>query len=470
MVDLIASRPQARTEVRAIVYVAALGAAAVYFLIFPVWRGQFLVEIWPTESWNAYWQDAAANGAQLYPDPSALVGNNYPPLSFYAVALVGKLFGLDNLLAGRALSIAAVFAIGFEIAAIVRLLTPTALYGTLGALWYIAIMARNSTIYVGANDPQLAGLAIMGAGLLWLLERTGKGKSPTPALLLMVVAGFWKHNNIAIPLTSIAWLFLTRNPFALRGALISSAAAVGGLALCTKVYGPNFLPNLLADRSYGLGTLLANVGHLQWVALALMIWAAWAWNARRSSAARFTSLHVSFGLFACLLQWTGHGVSGNAEFDLILALAIGIGIALAGAADTPLGHRLGAGPLRDLMIAALLARLLISDRQEGALVLLSEDFRASLKTAEANLLRQSKQVADIPGDVACTTKLVCRTAGKPFVVDEFKVEELILTGRATDKGIAAKMVDGGIRSFEETRPAVAHPGTSISAWFKDRAN
>jgi len=27
----------------------------------------------------------------IYPSPESLLGNNYPPLSFYAVAIVGKL-------------------------------------------------------------------------------------------------------------------------------------------------------------------------------------------------------------------------------------------------------------------------------------------------------------------------------------------------------------------------------------------
>ena len=85
----------ARSDSGAALYLALLSLAAVYFLAWPVWRAQFLIEIWPTESWNAYWQDAA--GAPLYPDPASLIGNNYPPLSFCAVALLGKLTGTDNL-------------------------------------------------------------------------------------------------------------------------------------------------------------------------------------------------------------------------------------------------------------------------------------------------------------------------------------------------------------------------------------
>src|SRR6476620_5967811 len=197
-----------RVSSRAIVYLSLLSIAAVYFLAFPIWRATFFVEICPTESWNAYWQDAAAIGAPLYPDPASLIGNNYPPLSFYAVAFLSKLTGIDNLFAGRALSIVALAAIALEIFAVVRLLAGARIGAAVGGLWYVAIMARNSTVYVGANDPQLAGLAIMGAGLVYFLSLHQQDRSPVPALLLMVVAGFWKHNNIAIPLAAVAWLFI----------------------------------------------------------------------------------------------------------------------------------------------------------------------------------------------------------------------------------------------------------------------
>ena len=261
MTDIAVGLANVKASSRPLVYLALLSVAGAYFLAFPIWRATFLVEIWPTDSWNAYLQDAVAIGAPLYPDPAGLVGNNYPPLSFYAVAALGKLTGLDNLFAGRALSLIALAAIAVEIFAAVRLLAGSSLGAAVGSLWYVAIMARNSTIYVGANDPQLAGLAIMGAGLVYFLSLRARDRSPVLALLLMVAAGFWKHNNIAIPLAAVAWLFIERSRFAPRSALLSAEACVVGLAACVVLYGPNFLPNLLQPRAYGLGNVLGNIGH-----------------------------------------------------------------------------------------------------------------------------------------------------------------------------------------------------------------
>jgi hypothetical protein len=463
MTDIAVGLANVRASSRPLVYLALMSVAAAYYLAFPIWRATFLVEIWPTESWNAYLQDAAAIGAPLYPDPAGLVGNNYPPLSFYAVAALGKLTGLDSLFAGRALSLIALAAIAVEIFGAVRLLAGSRLGGAVGALWYVAIMARNSTIYVGANDPQLAGLAIMGAGLVYFLSLRERDQSPVPALLIMVVAGFWKHNNIAIPLTAVAWLFIERSRFAFRAAIMSAEACVVGLAACVVLYGPNFLPNLLEARAYGLGNVLGNIGHLQWSALALLIWASWA-ASDRSPTARFTALHIGFGLFACILQWFGHGVSGNAEFDLILALGIGIGAAFAKVETSWLAEKIGPERCRDLMIAALLARLVIADRQETALLLVSEDFRASLYAIERETIGEAQKVAAVPGDASCFAKLVCRLAHKPFVVDEFKTGEMIETGKTTRAEMAEVFAARGILYYP--KPVWAAPKTSLSAWLK----
>jgi hypothetical protein len=464
---IAAGATSARADSRAAIYLTLLSLAAAYFLAWPIWRALFLIEIWPTESWNAYLQDAAGAGAPLYPDPASLIGNNYPPLSFYAVALLGKLIGTDNLFAGRALSLAALASIGLEVFAAVRILAGGRLGAAVGALWYLAIMARHSTVYIGTNDPQLAGEAIMGAGLVYFLSLCRRHQPPLPALLLMVIAGFWKHNNVAIPLAAIAWLFIDRNRYALRATLMSGAAAVAGLAACAVIFGPDFLPNLLANRNYAWSNVLGNIGHLQWCALAAMIWVAWALCDRQSQAARFTALHIGLGLFACILQWFGHGVSGNAEFDLILALGVGTGVAFTRIEASWLARRIGTGHCRNLMIAALLIRLVAADRQETAVLVLSNDFRSSFYASQRNVLREAEQVAAISGGVACSTKLICRIAGKPFAVDEFKTEEMIATGKATPAEISASLSAHRIRWFTNSIPTGSYPNTSLSAWLRN---
>lgn len=445
---------------REIVYLAALAVLATYFTAWPIWRAQFLVEIWPTEGWNAYWQDAAAAGLRLYPPADALTLNNYPPLSFYALGYLGRLFG-DNLFVGRAISIIGLIVVAIEIFAIIQILGERIAGAAVGALWYLAIMARNSTTYIGANDPQLAGQAIMGAGLVWLLLRDRKGKSPLPTLLLMVVAGFWKHNMIGIPLTSAVWLLARRGRNVVFPILASGLAALAGLGLCVALHGFDFVSNLLATRQYAWANVLTNVGHLQWSAIALAIWASWAWSDRDSPAARFSALHISIGLSACLLQWFGHGVSGNAEFDFLIALGVGVGLAFSRIHTSWLASRIGVGRSRDMMIAILLLRLIAAERQETLLVMLSPEFRSKFQDGEKVSRIEADQIARTRGDVACSNKVVCRAAGKPFVVDEFKMEELVATAKATAEDVDWMIAAAGIIAFKNDARTTADAETSI---------
>ena len=428
-------------DTRVLVHISVFAILAIYFLIWPMWRVQFPMQIWPTESWNAYHQDAAAAGEPLYARPGQLVVNNYPPLSFIAIGALGKLFG-DSLYVGRIISLLSLIAVAAEIVGVVWLLTGKWTGGTMGGLWFVAIMAHNSTTYVGANDPQLAGLALMGLSLVWFLARQNAGKAVEPALLLMVVAGFWKHNNIGIPLTVMTWLLIRDWRAARRPILVSAAAATAGLIICALVF-PYFIANLLTPRHYGIDNLLAQVGHLQWGALAIVIWAIWAATSH-GPVTQFTAIQIGWGLFSCLLQWLGHGVFGNAEFDLNMAVGIGIGSALALIKNKP---------QRDVIITLLALRLVASERQESAEVLLSPAFRQSLQAQVQAQNDRTARVAAIPGQVVCPDdNLICRAAGKAFIVDDFVTDEMIATGRYSVAEVDKMIRDRGITIFALSTP------------------
>ena len=96
------------------------------------------------------------------------------------------------------------------------------------------------------------------------------------------------------------------------------------------------------------------------------------------------------GFAACILQWFGHGVGRNAEFDLIIALGIGIGVAFERIETSLLAMRIGVARSRDLLLVLLVLRLIVSDRQGSALVLLSPEFRASMYAAEQAVLDDVK--------------------------------------------------------------------------------
>ncbi|WP_426442941.1 hypothetical protein [Bradyrhizobium genosp. P] len=441
--------------------IGALAIVAVYFFSYPVWRSQFLIEIWFTEGWNAYFQDAAAAWQRIYPSSSSLIVNNYPPLSFYGVGLVGNFLG-DNLFVGRGLSLVSLIAVSIEIFVCVRALAGGVFGPAIGALWYVAIMSHNSTAYVGANDPQIAGEAIMGFGLAWLLtsERSGTRSALGP-LLMMVIGGFWKHSMVAIPLTAVIWLLARRGAGAIPAVVASAIATAAGLVLCGVIFGPDFFHNLFTARDYDIAHLIGNLGHLQWPALAALIWLSWVVTGR-TDGARFTMLHVPIALAACILQWFGDKIFVNAEFDLIIALGIAIGVTCSSLDRSLLSKYLSVSTIKIAVVSALVIRLLASDRQEPLLVLFDPHFAEQFANGERTIRREAAQVAAIEGNVYCLVKTVCRLAGKPFTVDDFKVEEMVATKRITQDDLDELLASHKITTFKSDPAAMGTIDTSLS--------
>jgi hypothetical protein len=417
----------ARFDTRA--QIALLALLALYFLVWPAWRIPFPIEIAQNEGWNAYHADAAVGGGVLYPSPDTLVVNNYPPLSFYALGWLGKLFG-DPLYVGRVLSLLATLGLGALIARLVRQLGGGMPSAAIAGLWFIATMARSYNRFVGMNDPQLAGHFIMVAALSWFLARERRGRGAEPPILLMALAGFWKHNIIAVPATTLAWLWLTDWRRAWRPTLVGAVAAVVGLAICVALYGDVFIANLLTPRPWRLMRAVIGIGRTQWIIPALAIWAIWAWSERKTYAARFTGLYIGVAFAAFLAQWTGEDILDNAQFDLVIATAVGLGMAFERAGAGAFARRFGPAAARSTIVLILALRLVATLRIEPFLVLFDPVYRAEFYANAAAARADAQRVAAIPGPVACDYKIICRMAGKPFVYDDFRVDMLILSGAA----------------------------------------
>lgn len=429
---------------REVALLAIVGLIAAYFMIWPVWRAWFPLDIGPTDGWNAYFQDLAF-GPGLYPADDALVANNYPPLSFYFIAALGKVFG-DPLYVGRAVSILATLGIGIGTGVVVRQLGGGRFASIFAGLWVVAILARSFNSYVGRNDPQLLAEFIMMLGLIWFLHNRGRGFSSTMPLLLMVFAGFFKHNVVAVPLTAVIWMLLHDGRKAVRPLVIVALVISAGLLSCQLAY-PTFFANMLSPRAYSFERVLIALGRLQWVAPALVISIVWSWRERTKTPARFTMLFVGIGLLIYLIQWTGDSVMDNAQFDLVIATAVGVGLAYNHAASLPLAPRLGVTGVRTAIVAILAMRLLATGRIEPALILFDSNYRAQFPKHAAIVHAEAAKVARIPGTVFCENHIVCRLAGKPFEVDDFKTEQFVNTGRLTQAELSALFDRRGVTNF-----------------------
>jgi hypothetical protein len=290
-------------------------------------------------------------------------------------------------------------------------------------------MAGSFNRFVAMNDPQLFAQLIMGIALVWFMAREARGEGVELPILLMVFAGFIKHNIVVIPATTMLWLVLCDWRRALQPILVGVLGAGLGLLICIAVFGDAFLLNLLATRYYRFLRVLENVGRLQWVLPAMIVWAIWAWHARNTAAARFTALYIGIGLFFYFVQWAGEGVVDNAQFDLVIAVAIGLGVAFDRIGD--IDRARSVEHMRSVVILVLVIRLLATGRVESALILFSPDYRAAFPQHAVIVARETERVRGIKGDVWCSNKVVCRLAGKPFAGDDFKIEQMLGTGTLT---------------------------------------
>src|SRR6516164_1904114 len=216
---------------------------AMWSLAWPLYRAFLNVEIENNEAWNAYFADAAMGKMPLYPSADQLITNNYPPLSFYIVGLVGRLVG-DPVLAGRLLSLIAIIAIATAIALSVRRLGGTQAAAVISAAFYVAMMSRFFKSYVGLDDPQLLSHAIMAFGFLAFLGARSRDRGDVMPVLVMAFAGFVKHNIIAMPLTAFAWLGMNRRREALKCLGAAIVVIVIGTALCYVSFGRDFFLNI----------------------------------------------------------------------------------------------------------------------------------------------------------------------------------------------------------------------------------
>src|SRR6516225_11835857 len=186
-----------------------LYAIAILAFTWPVYRAFLNVEIENNEGWNAYFADAAMGRMPLYPSAAQLITNNYPPLSFYIVGLSGRVIS-DPVLAGRLLSLVATGAVAAAIALSVRRLGGTKVAAIISASFYVATMSRFFMSYVGMNEPQLMGEAIMAFGFLGFLVARSRDRGYIGPVVVMALTGFVKQNVIAMPLTALTWLGLNR--------------------------------------------------------------------------------------------------------------------------------------------------------------------------------------------------------------------------------------------------------------------
>ena len=445
-----------------------LYAIAILLFTWPVYRAFLNIEIVNNEGWNAYFEDAAMGKMPLYPSADQLITNNYPPLSFYIVGLVGRLIG-DLVIGGRLVSLISVIAIATAIALSVKRLGGTQVAAAISAAFYIAIMSRFFTSYVGMNEPQLLSHAVMGFGFLAFLDARSRDRGYVMPVLVMAVAGFFKHNIIAMPLTAFAWLGMNRRREALKCLCVAAVVIVTGTAICYLSFGRDFFLNIFAPRQYSLKKAIRSYKDLQWISVGLVACVCNGCAMWRDRSVRLCSGLIAIALAAFFLERTGAGVWTNAQFDLVIAVAIGLGLAYTQVPLWPLARRFPPAVAQAILLLVVCARLVVPKELEPIRLLVDRRFKNEIAIREQAMADSVERVRKTPGDVLCPM-LISYRAGKPFVIDKFNAKQRMSAGAFRD-AVTARVAAGTLtivktdpralwtKSFRRERdPTMQFPG------------
>ncbi|HSS14464.1 MAG TPA: hypothetical protein VLL04_11255, partial [Rhizomicrobium sp.] len=387
--------PAMNARISAFVW-AALTLMAAALLARNVMAIPILAPLDPNEGWNAaHALSLLANGA-LYPPPQSLMVNNYPPLSFYAVAAVARWTG-DAVIAGRILSLLWFLLVCIGVALICRLMACGARACLCAAMFFAAILLVGSD-YVAMADPQLMGHAIQLAGLALVL----RGRIFLAAALF-AASLFVKHNLVALPLASGIWLLSRDRRAGWQFLLCGAAGAALGLILFDQVYGAGLPPLLASSRLVSWANVEHGASQLWWAVLPLGLLAT-----ARHAWKNFLRIYAVSALAVGLIFSAGDGVDSNAFFDLALvcALALGLGVEHGG---------------RFAPICALPLLGFLAFNFHDNNFFFTRDFRAQ-SARDIDFLKSQS------GPALCDQLSLCLWAGKGAMVDVFNVGEQIKTG------------------------------------------
>jgi len=364
----------------------------------------------PNEGWNAAHTLAVMAGQALYPPSQSLMTNNYPPLSFYLMAALTR-HGHDVIVMGRWLSMLSFVATSASIGLALRLMRCHWTAAAFGGLFFAGVVLITSD-YAGINDPQLLGHALQMAALLLLLRE----KLILSALLFAISLGI-KHNLLALPLASAAWVIWQdyRTGFSF---LLWMAAVVLALLIAFQLhFGLSLLDELASPRLWSLSNIVAAGTRLWWILLPLAA-ATGIWPDR---ASLLCGLYGAIALLLGLGFAGGDGVDANVFFDLGIALALTLGLAM----DRGRWPELAAASAVPLI---LFLGVTFHDNN----FFFTGAFRQQVPADIAFLKAR-------PGPALCDQLSLCLWAGKQAEVDVFNVGEAIKTG-ARDPKVLTQMI------------------------------
>lgn len=279
------------------------------------------------EGWNAYHAADVINGLSPYLAGRLYFFNNYPPLSFFAVAAATR-FVRDPIIAGRLLSLVSFGVWTLALVAAAVALGCRRAHACFGALLF-AGTTFVFTDYVGIDDPQMIGHAIASAGLIALLRAPSGRLAPVVAAVPLVLAIFVKQNLVAVPIACLLWLAGTDRRRAWRLALAIVVVGALATAMVVAAFGPRVIESMTLPRAVlplkGAGMAA------QWLLRSIVLIAFGLRLFRKhphDSAVLFVTIYAGVSAAIGAVSGAGAGVNWNVFFDADWALCLAAGVAL----------------------------------------------------------------------------------------------------------------------------------------------
>ncbi len=374
------------------------------------------VSLDPNEGWNGLQAARAMGAGSLYPPPGSLAGNNYPPFSFFFVGWAGKLTG-DAIFAGRLVAIFSVLIVASLIVIVARNISGGRISGPLlGGAIFLGLNATLFRSYLGMDDPQWLGHALMMSALAVLIARhSSRRLEPwriAAACLLMLAGGLTKQNLLAFPLATSIWLAAYDRRALTIWLVVSAASLLAVSCLLDAAYGGAVFSDVLAsERHYSLWRmLLRSAGPILAMAPLIVITSTLLGVRGSDRRIELLLLLVAISLPLGILQRSGEGVDRNAHFEALIALSLATGVALQRgclAKFRPFPR------WPQFWLAATFLVLLPASLRDDVSELLHRRDR------EVAWTMMEDRVRSTPGRVACQTLAICYWAAKGFQLDFF---------------------------------------------------
>jgi hypothetical protein len=385
----------------------------------------FLFERNYNEGWNVYNAERLIHHELVY-DGNYWRVNNYPIGSFLIIAGIDRLFG-DLLLSGRVVNLISFAAIGIFAALATRRLGGERIDAVFGAGCTLGFCYLVAPAWIIVDDPQTLGEAATMAGLVSYLSPPGRLNLLRTAVLI-VLAGFIKHNLLAIP-AAITLDLAIRSPRQLPFWLICCAGTFAGLIGLTQIVaGGAFIDHLLSPRTFAWHGvryhLMKYLRLFKFPLLTIVLGCRLVFPAHRFILTAWGLGSIGFATFFSGFE----GTSYNMFQDAAVFLGVAAGVMLyelrkSGAAS---GRFAGMVPA---IAALVLAQPILSRTPTAVLELSRPGARLEAnRQAEKTFLADASYISDAHGPAICESLLLCYVAGQPFILDPFNSRQYILAG------------------------------------------